>query len=352
MRHGSHLNPPNRFERLRRETDLAHLAWDDPPPDAAPARPVEILVDDSRSIVSENDSPDLPFRWSVNPYRGCAHGCSYCYARNTHEYLGMNAGLEFETRLVVKPNAADLLREFLGRPTWNAEPLMFSGVTDCYQPIEREHRLTRACLEVCLEAGQPVSIITKNALVVRDLDVLTSLAAKNLIHVFLSCSSLDAELIRDLEPRASTPAARMKAIGILAGAGVPTGVMVAPIILGINDSAIPGVLEEAKRVGAGAAGWILLRLPLTVEPVFREWLERTRPNEAGKVVGRIRQMRDGKLNASEFGVRMRGKGELAEQLGLMFGTFAKRLGLERRLPPLSRTHFTPPLPRTGQLRLF
>ncbi|MBS0263636.1 MAG: radical SAM protein, partial [Planctomycetes bacterium] len=212
MTHGSRLDPPNRFEKTSREADFEHLEWDREYLDQLNQRPIEYLVDTSKSVVSQNDSPDVPFTYSVNPYRGCAHGCAYCYARNTHEYLGFNAGLDFETKILVKENAPDLLREFLSRPAWLPEPITFSGVTDCYQPAERTYRLTRGCLEVAREFRQPIGIITKNALVTRDLDLLQDLAKHRLAHVFLSLTSLDPELACVMEPRTSIPAARLRAI--------------------------------------------------------------------------------------------------------------------------------------------
>ena len=265
---GSQLNPPNRFgepqpdlDQIEDEEYLASLL----------KRPTEYLPDHSKSIVTENDSPDVGFRYSINPYRGCSHGCSYCYARPTHEFLGLNAGLDFETKIFVKESAPDLFREFLAKESWKPEPIALSGVTDCYQPGERKFRLTRGCLEVAVEAQQPMSIITKNALVLRDLDLLQALAAAHLVHVHLSITTLDKNLARSMEPRTSTPRARLQAVRKLADAGVPVGVCVAPVIPGLNDSEIPAILAAAKEAGAGRAD-ILLRLPLTVAPVFREWL--------------------------------------------------------------------------------
>jgi len=351
MTHGSMIDPPNRFEKTRHERDFEHLEWDQEYLTQLEKRPIEYLADASHSIVSENDSPDVPFRYSVNPYRGCAHGCSYCYARNTHEYLGFNAGLDFETRIIVKHNAADMIREFLARDAWQPEPITFSGVTDCYQPAEREFRLTRHCVEVVLECRQPIGIVTKNALVLRDLDLLGQLATHHLVHVFLSITSLDPELARVMEPRTSIPSARLRAVETLVDAGVPVGVMVAPVIPGLNDSEIPAILEAAKSAGAKSAGYVFLRLPLTVEPVFREWLHRTQPLKAERVEQRLRQSRSGKLNASKWGERMRGSGELADQIGKMFRLFSERTGFEG-LPPLDATQFCPPPVRSGQLRLF
>ncbi len=352
MRHGSQIDPPNRFETVRHEPDLEHLEWDQEHLRSLTERKIEYVFDASASIVSENNSPDVPFRYSLNPYRGCAHGCAYCYARPTHEYLGFNAGLDFETKIVVKPDAPQLFRDFLAHGGWKPEPITFSGVTDCYQPAERQFRLTRQCLEVALECRQPVTIVTKNALVARDLDVLSQLAKHRLVRVFLSVATLEAELARVMEPRTSVPAARLRAIGMLAEAGVPAGVMVAPVIPGLNDSEIPAILEAAKQAGAITAGYVLLRLPLTVEPVFNEWLARTQPLKAERVLARIRETRRGKLNSSAFGERMSGAGEIADQIRKLFRLFKRKHGLDRKPPDYNCDLFRPPASRSGQLRLF
>lgn len=353
MRHGSQIDPPNRFQSVRTEDDWEQLQWEDDYRQGLRSRRIQYFEDATESIVTSNHSPDIPFNHSVNPYRGCAHGCAYCYARNTHEYLGFNAGLDFETRIMVKTRAAELLRQFLSRKAWQGEPISFSGVTDCYQPAERDFRLTRACLEVALEFCQPISIITKNALVTRDLDLLRPLAVQRLVHVFLSITSLQPQLARDMEPRTSTPDARLRAVRMLADAGVPVGVMVAPIIPGLNDVEIPAVLQAAQQAGAQTAGSVLLRLPLTVEPVFREWLYRTQPLKAEMVEGRIRQTRTGRLNQSQFGQRMRGRGPLADQIRALFRVMARKHGLDQPLPPHDASRFRRPDPDGGhQLTLF
>lgn len=352
MRHGSNLDPPNRFETVHREIDLEHLEWDEEYLHERENRRIEYVFDSSMSVVSENNSPDIPFRYSLNPYRGCAHACPYCYARNTHEYLGYNAGLDFETKILVKPDAPKLFREFLSRKSWQPESITFSGVTDCYQPAERQFRLTRQCLEVAWEFRQPISVITKNALVVRDLDLLAKMAELNLVQVFLSVTSLNPELARVMEPRTSIPAARLRAVKMLADSGVPVGVMAAPMIPGLNDSELPGILEAAKDAGAVTAGYILLRLPLTVEPVFLEWLERTHPDQQAKIEGRIRDTRGGKLSSSAWGERMRGNGEIADQIRGMFQVFVRKHGLDRKLPPFDFSHFQRPDPDPEQLKLF
>jgi DNA repair photolyase len=348
---GSPIDPPNRFDKVHAEADYEQFEHDEEFLTKLSSAATEFLPDASRSIVSENDSPDVPFRYSLNPYRGCEHGCAYCYARPTHEYLGFNAGLDFETRIIVKHNAAELFREFLSRDAWNPEPITFSGVTDCYQPAERKFRLTRQCLEMALECRQPVGIITKNALVLRDLDLLREMAQRNLVHVFLSITSLDVELAWTMEPRTSSPAARLRAIETLAGARVPVGVMVAPVIPGLNDSEMPAILEAGRAAGAQAAGYVFLRLPLTVEPVFREWLQRTQPLKAERVEQRLRQSRRGKLSNSTWGERMKGNGGIAEQIGKMFRVFSERVNFPG-LPPLDAGQFVPAAPRSGQLRLF
>ncbi len=352
MRHGFMIDPPNRFEKTQSEPDLEHVEWDQEYLSQLQERRVEYLTDSSKTIVSENNSPDIPFRYSLNPYRGCLHGCSYCYARNSHEYLGLNAGLDFETKIVVKHDAAQLFREFLANDAWQPEEVVFSGVTDCYQPAERQFRLTRQCLEVALECRLPVGIVTKNALVVRDLDLLREMAVHRLVHVNISVTTLDPELARVMEPRTSIPTARLRAIQILSEAGVPTRVMAAPMIPGLNDSEMPAILQAAKAAGALAASYVLLRLPLTVEPVFREWLNRTQPLKVAKVEGLIRETRGGMLNSSGWGKRMVGSGQIAEQVRTMFHIFTQKYGLNRSLPPHDFSQFRPATPRSGQGRLF
>lgn len=352
MRHGSQIDPPNRFEQTRYEADYEHWEWDREHLDEQQDRRIEYIDDKSQSIVSENDSPDIPFRYSVNPYRGCVHGCAYCYARNTHEYLGFNAGRDFETRILVKHDAPQLLRDFLSNDRWQPEPIVFSGVTDCYQPAERQFQLTRSCLEVLSESRLPVGIVTKNALVARDRDILGPLAAANLARVFISITTLDPQLARDMEPRTSIPSARLRAIELLTAAGIPVGVMVAPVIPGLNDSEIPEILKAAAAAGAVTAGTILLRLPLTVEPVFQAWLQQQRPAQQQKLIGRLRHARDGQLNNSEWGTRMRGTGELADQIRNLFQVFARKYKLDQHLPAQSCDEFRPPKDRHGQGRLF
>lgn len=333
---GVGFNPPNRFQQLRLERDEDWIPEDDPSPKT------QFLRDLSQTIISYNDSPDIPFNVSINVYRGCEHGCSYCYARNTHEYLGFSAGLDFETRIMVKENAPELLRRELSSPKWKPQELAMSGVTDCYQPIERKLQLTRRCLAVLAEFRNPVSIITKNYLVTRDLDLLRELAAHQAVMVHLSINSLDAELARRLEPRAASPALRLAAIEALSKAGVPVGVLVAPVIPALNDHEIPSVLAAAKTAGAGWAATEILRLPLTVAPIFQQWLDQNFPGKKEKVLGRIRAIRGGKLNDSRFGMRMRGGGIFADQISQMFHAACRKAGLNDGGPELSIAGFQRP----------
>lgn len=347
------IRPPNRFELTRLEVDCSQLAADDEWPEDRKRRRIELFDDQSQSIVAENDSPDIPFDYSVNPYRGCQHGCSYCYARNTHEYLGWNAGDDFESRILVKRQAPELLREFLSRPAWRGEKsISFSGVTDCYQPIEKHFRLTRGCLAVALEHRQAVGIVTKNRLVTRDLDLLAPLAQLQLARVWLSVNSLDPDLVGTMEPGTTRPTGRLRAVRELADAGVPVGVMIGPVIPGLNDSEIPAVLDAARAAGAQAAGYILLRLPLTVLPVFAHWLEQSFPDRVERVLGRVRQTREGQLNISEFHERMKGSGPLAQQIQQMFRLFRDRAGLASRLPPYDFSRFVSRPADGVQMQLF
>ena len=288
----------------------------------------------------------------MNPYRGCAHGCSYCYARPDHEYLGLSAGLDFETKILVKHRAAELLREFLARPSWQPETIAFSGVTDCYQPAEREFRITRACVEVAAECRQPIGIITKNALVCRDIDLLQQLAAHGAVRVSLSITTLDAKLARVMEPRTSSPERPPARNPRTLAAGIPTNVMPAPIIPGLNDSEIPAILTAAREAGANWAGYVLLKLPTTVRPVFLDWLERNYPDKSERVQSLIRSVRGGHLNDSQFGRRQVGTGNIAELIADTFRLWCTKLGYIEDHPPLNADDFCPPAPSTGQLRLF
>jgi DNA repair photolyase len=304
-------------------------------------------------VVSENDSPDVSFRYSLNPYRGCLHGCSYCYARPSHEYLGLNAGIDFETKIFVKHKAPALFREWLSRDRYVPEVVMLSGITDCYQPAEREFRLTRACLEVARDAGQPITMVTKNALITRDLDILADMASRNLVGVAISVTSLRSEITGELEPRSSRPEARLRAIRELSAAGVPVRVMVAPIIPGLTDTETPAILQAAREAGARFASYVLVRLPWTVRPVFQEWLDRTQSEAVrDKISSLILHTRDGKWNDARWGSRMCGEGAIAEQIAATFKVFKARLGYESGSVELDASQFRPPVGRDGQMRLF
>jgi DNA repair photolyase len=331
-------NPPNPYESQYHE-------WLEPPP---PVR-VEVYEEQARSILSENDSPDVGFRWSVNPYRGCQHACAYCYARPTHEYLGFGAGSDFETRLVVKTNAAELLDEALRRPAWSGELVAFSGVTDCYQPLEAVWGLTRACLEVCLAFGNPIGVVTKSYLVVRDADVLQDLAAQASASVMFSIPFLDAATARLIEPGAPTPDRQFAAMRRLADAGVPVGILTAPIIPGLNDQAIPGLLARAAENGATNAGYEMLRLPGSVAPVFLSRLRDVMPLRAGKIENRVREIRDGQLNDCRFGHRMTGRGTYWESVERLFEIAARKHNLDRPFcDPRSDRFRVPPSTRPGE----
>lgn len=349
---GAAGNPPNRFERSRFEHDLDA---DDGDLDLTPAPATEFLRDASRSIVATNASPDVPFDASVNPYRGCEHGCAYCYARPSHEYLGLSAGLDFETKILVKHEAPELLRKTLTSPRWVPKPVAMSGVTDAYQPVERRLRLTRGCLEVLAEFRNPVTIITKNRLVVRDVDLLSALAAHGAAAGFLSVTTLDARLARRLEPRTSPPKLRLAAVENLASAGIPVGVMIAPVIPGLNEHEIAAIIEAAAGAGARYAGYTPLRLPLSVAPIFEDWLERNVPGKKEKVLNRVKAMRGGRLNDSRFGARMRGQGPFAALIDTVFKSACARAGLNRERLTLSSDAFRRPELASAsetQLRMF
>lgn len=337
---GASDNPANRFERLAYEPD----------PDAfdpeAPGPATQLFRDTSRSIIVYNDSPDVGFSASINPYRGCEHACIYCYARPTHEYLGFSAGLDFETKIMVKEDAPRLLRKELMSPKWQPQTLALSGVTDCYQPIERKLQLTRRCLEVLAEFRNPVGIVTKSSLVMRDLDLLAELARDDAAIVFISITTLDADLAGKLEPRAARPAARLAALRDLHAAGIPVGVMTAPVIPGLNDHELPAILAAAAEAGAGSAGYVTLRLPHGLGPLFEDWLERHYPQRKDKVLGRIRELRGGKLNDAQFNSRMRGHGPLADTIQDIFELGCKKAGITGRGRPLSTAAFR----RPGQQR--
>ena len=330
---GAAVNPPGRFDSLRFE----------PEPDQtgakAPAPETQFLKDVSRSIITCNDSPDLGYEASINPYRGCEHGCSYCYARPYHEYLGFSAGLDFETKILVKEKAPELLERELSSSRWEPKVLTLSGVTDPYQPVEQDLKLTRQCLQVITEFRNPVQIVTKNHLVARDLDLLLELAEHGAVAVCLSLVTLDSELSRSMEPRTSRPIRRLDAIGTLSQAGVPTGVLVAPVIPGLTDHELPAILAEAARAGASFADYILLRLPYSVAPLFEDWLTRNLPQRKDKIINRIKEIRGGKLYDSRFGIRLKGEGVFAEQLGRLFTVARQKEHISEGWPRLSSDCF-------------
>jgi len=293
-------------------------------------RPQEMRIyrETAKTILSRNESPDLPFRWSVNPYRGCAHACAYCYARHYHEYLGWGAGTDFDTRIVAKTNCPELLDKEISKPSWKQEPLAFSGVTDCYQPAERALGLTRQCLEVCLRRKTPIGIITKSSLILRDLDVLGALARGPGATAVMSIPFDEAEDAKGMEPYASTPDSRFSTLEKLSAAGIRTGISISPVIPGWNDSAIPRILERAKACGAKFAFYVLLRLPGAVEDVFMFRMREKFPDRVGKVEHHIRETHGGALKLTEFGTRMRGQGKMADMIEDLFQLHAKKNGLE------------------------
>jgi DNA repair photolyase len=339
---GSSSNPKNRFESVE---------WVPEPDDldeiSSPAS--QFLADSSKSIIAYNDSPDVGFDASVNPYRGCEHGCIYCYARPTHEYLGFSAGLDFETRIMVKEQAPELLRKELSSPKWETQVLAMSGVTDCYQPVEKKLQLTRRCLEVLLEFRNPAVIVTKNYLVTRDIDILKELARCQCAAVTVSMTTLDAKLSAAMEPRASRPARRLATIEALAQAGIPVGFLQAPMIPGLTDSEAPAIAQAAAKAGASFAGYVSLRLPYAVKSLFEDWLEQHYPERKERVLNRIRAIRGGKLSDPNFKSRMKGEGIFAEQMAELFRVACKKAGIKKRWPDLSTENFRRP---TDQLGLF
>ncbi len=311
------------------------------------------LHDNSKTIINRvGDSPDLGFDWTINPYRGCEHGCIYCYARPTHEYLGFSCGLDFETKIMAKHDAPRMLERELASPGWKAETIVFSGVTDCYQPLEAKLRITRGLLEVCAAFRQPVSIITKNRMITRDIDVLRELASHSAVSAYISITTLDNDLARKMEPRASSPRDRLQAVRDLRDAGIPTAVMTAPIIPGLNDREIPALLAAAAVAGALGAGWIMMRLPYQLKALFLEWLKREFPQRASHIETLIREVRGGELSDPRFGTRMRGEGQHAEIIRKLFNIHARKHGLNHRLPQLSAKAFRVPKRAGDQMPLF
>jgi DNA repair photolyase len=342
-----------RFETEARETFDDGWQRDDEPLEPLATT---VTLERARSIIARNDSPDIPFDQSINPYRGCEFGCAYCYARPSHSYLELSPGLDFETKIFAKTNAADLLREELAKPGYRVSPIAFGTNTDCYQPAERKYRITRQILEVLSECEHPLTIVTKSALVERDLDLLAPMAKKNLVKVFVSIGTLDHVLARRLEPRAASPKRRLDVLRAMSREGVPCGVMVAALIPALNDKTLELVLEEAAKAGAQEAGYVILRLPNELKDLFKEWLATHYPERADHVISIVRQMRGGKDNDPRFGARMRGTGNFAELIAKRFAIACKRYGLNghgsgRRVPELDCTRFAPPSP-AGQMKLF
>ena len=336
---GAVSNPAGRFETLREEA--FDDGWDarDPPPERVPT---EVIIDRTKTIIARNDSPDIPFDRSINPYRGCEHGCIYCFARPSHAYLGFSPGLDFETKIVAKPEAANLLRRELRKSGYSVGPLALGSNTDPYQPVERDLRITRQLLEVLSEARHPTGIVTKSALILRDLDIIVPMAKEGLAQVMVSVTTLRRDLARAMEPRAAAPARRLATIAALRGAGVPVGVLASPMIPALNDSELEAILEAAANAGAGSAGFILVRLPHELKELFSEWLATHVPTRAGHVEGLIRDTRGGRLYEAKFGDRMRGQGPYAELLANRFRVASRRHGLDRKHPPFRLDLFRPP----------
>jgi DNA repair photolyase len=335
---GASWSPANRFEKLHVDVNELDVVDVDPDEGERPRRATQFFRDGTKTIITRNNSPDVGFETSLNPYRGCEHGCIYCYARPTHEYLGFSAGLDFESKIVAKTNAPELLRVELERPGWKPQVLVMSGVTDPYQPVEKELRITRGCLEVLAKYRNPVAIITKNRLVTRDVDLLRGLADFNAVAVNISVTSLDPKLQRVLEPRTSSPQARLDTISQLHAEGIPVGVMVAPVIPGLTDHEVPKILEACAKAGAHFAGYTIVRLPWAVAPLFEHWLEEHFPDRKEKVLGRIRHLRGDRLNNSEWHTRMTGEGIFADHIASLFEVGCRRAGLGER-PRLCATAF-------------
>jgi DNA repair photolyase len=345
---GARSNRVGRFEGELRET------FDDGWESLGELEPfkTDVYRETAKSIISSNDSPDISFEQSINPYRGCEHGCIYCFARPTHCYLGHSAGLDFETKLYAKINAAELLERELANPRYVPKFIALGAVTDPYQPIEREHRITRSILEVLDRTSHPVGIVTKSALVVRDIDILARMASRGLVKVAMSVTTLDRRIARKMEPRAATPPKRLEAIRALAQAGVPVAVMTAPVVPAINDSEIERILAAAREAGATEAGYVLLRLPYELKELFREWLATEFPDRAARTINVLRSMHGGKDYTPEWRVRQRGRGPYAEQIGARFRLATKRLGLNERTSKLRTDLFRRPTPHGGQLPLL
>lgn len=347
---GTDSNPPNRFEKLHVEE--TEDIYDEQDYLADSERKIKTIFfrDHSKSAISKNNSSDIPFDYSFNPYRGCEHGCVYCYARPTHEFLGFSSGIDFETKIMIKENGAELLRKELSRKSYVPKLIMFSGDTDCYQPVEKKLGITRKALGVCREFRNPVSIITKNSLILRDMDILADMAKLKLVTVLLSITTLDKNLVSSMEPRTASPERKLITIERLAEAGIAVGVNIAPVIPGLNDGEIPEILKQASRRGATFASYIPLRLPLSLKEIFADWLEREFPDRKGKILNKIREMREGKLNESAIGKRFKSSGEQAGATRELFHITCRKYGLNKRDNELTTSLFRHP--RGGQLEMF
>ncbi len=337
---GAGINPAGRFETITYHPDADDITQHDG--DDRRELKTQYFKDTSQSLITYNDSPDVGFSASINPYRGCEHGCVYCYARPTHEFLGLSSGVDFEAKILVKENAPELLRRELASSKWQPQALAMSGVTDCYQPIEKQMQITRRCLQVLAAFRNPVGIVTKSHLLIRDIDVLQELASFHGVLTIISITTLDADLARRMEPRAAQPERRLGAIEKLAQAGIPVGVMVAPVIPGLNDDEIPAIIAAAGQAGAGYAGYVMLRLPFAVKDLFLDWLERHYPDRRSKVVAFIQEVRGGKLNNAEFHTRMRGEGARAELIKNLFQISCRKARFPEHWPKLSTASFTNP----------
>lgn len=356
-RRGAGINPGNRFESVRLHVlgEEIDRQWIEQQSEDGSTQKVErqVFLDRTQRIINHvSPTSDVPFDWTLNPYRGCEHGCIYCFARPYHEYLGFSCGLDFETKLMAKPDAPNLLRQELASPRWKPEPIVMSAITDIYQPIEHKMRIARQCLEVMADCGQPVSTMTKSALVLRDMDLWSKLAEMNAGRVTITLVTLDSDLAQKLEPRASSPAGRLRAIRELTAAGIPVSVNIAPIIPGLTDVELPRILEAVSEAGARRAAWVLLRLPYQLRDLFLDWMKRClHPDRAKKVESLLRQARGGKLYEASFPDRRRGRGPLVEQIAQTFDIFTRKYGLNRDIRPLSTAHFRRPQ-ANGQLSLF
>ena len=326
---GASFNPPNRFEEISVGPPPEGLAEYFEDPDSQRKILTRFYFDHTNSILAKNDSPDIGFTYSLNPYRGCEHGCIYCYARPSHEYLGFSSGIDFESKILVKKRAPILLKEAFLYKSWIPQVVQLSGDTDCYQPVERSLRITRECLNVFLAFRNPVSVITKNSLIQRDVDILKNLAALNLVSATISITTLDESLARRMEPRTSSIAKRFETVRVLAEAGVPVSVNVAPVIPGLNDIDIPSVVKRAAESGAPRVAYSMVRLPYAIKDLFVEWLRRELPEKAAKIENRVRSIRNGNLNDSAFGIRMKGEGKIAESIKQLFDVAVDRNGLNK-----------------------